>query len=179
MSDQRMIFSETTSNFRWFLLSSEAYGIIHSNRSLYNGEKYEPVFEPRKYTSKSLSTNEIEKSHSHNEIQQKSFSDYMKEYEPSNQMNEFTKLVRKEVVKEVKEIKETEMACPLYPKRSKSEKKLSNNESLLNSFERNVTINSKSEADLKVEEKFKHKWHHPHKAVFKNFTQVTQFLFQS
>lgn len=92
-----------------------------------------------------------------------------------NQMNEFTKLVRKEVIKEVKVTKETDISCPLYPKNSNGKKKVNTGESLLNSFERNVTINSKSEADLKVEEKFKHKWHHPHKAVFKNFTQVNFF----
>ena len=55
MPDERLSFNEETSKLRWFLLGSEAYGLMHGIKVLYSQERLTPPFLVRRYTDANTS----------------------------------------------------------------------------------------------------------------------------
>lgn len=55
MPDERLSFNEETSKLRWFLLGSEAYGLMHGIKVLYSQERLTPPFLVRRYTGANTS----------------------------------------------------------------------------------------------------------------------------
>ncbi len=174
MSDQRLIFSSETSNLRWFLLSSEAYGIIHSIESLYNNEKYNAPFEPKKYTIKPQLFRDQESQLNHKN--EKKFSDFFKEYNDHYIIDDYIKIIRKEIIKKEENSNSTQKleTIPLL-ERNKLNHKMTN-ENLSNSQKSPIICNLMEKTDSVLLKQLKHEWHHPQKAVFKPFLEVKFFF---
>ena len=49
LADQRLIFDSDNDHLRWFLLPSEALGLLTKNKSLFNQTFQQPIFTPRTY----------------------------------------------------------------------------------------------------------------------------------
>lgn len=49
ITDQRKETDQVSKKFRWFMLPSEAYGIIHGDKKLYGPKRLLSPFEPRFY----------------------------------------------------------------------------------------------------------------------------------
>lgn len=136
---------------RWFLLPSEAYGILQSNKSLFDNEIVDVVFTPRKYDSSSDSQkNLLYKSQNHL-INNKKFSEFIQEndsFKTVDLMN--VKLVRNETKlkanQEIKPVKTEKLVCQGPAKSIKTDSIIKQN----------------------------HKWNHPPKTIFKPFVKAIQ-----
>jgi len=168
MSDHRIVFSSETANFRWFLLPSEAYGIIHSIKSLYNNEKYTGVFKTRKYQLKHQLELDLSSSQSFEIIKDKSFSEHVQEFniEYDKNVREYSRLIRKETKQEDIPL----LTCPIFKNKqnfqNSSETQVKPAAQVLNINDRHLSPESPKS--------LKHKWHHPQKSVFKPFIHAIE-----
>ena len=79
ISDQRLSFRPHTRRLRWFLLPSEAYGIIHNIEELHNKKKLNPPFIPKTFVTNdhfSYESDYDEKKHKNNNKSKKNFDSH-------------------------------------------------------------------------------------------------------
>ncbi len=165
MPDHRIVFSAETSQFRWFLLPSEAYGITHSVKSLYNNERYTGVFKTRQYQLASESANELSSSQSFEIEKDKSFSEHAQEFTTDYDQSafQFSRLVRKELKHE----DSVSLTCPIYARKPPV---LATKPAESSAVKSPVfSLNDQPSSPDRPAKDLRHQWHHPPKSVFKPF----------
>ena len=180
-----------------FLLSSEAYGILNSNKSLYFDDKLNCPFRPKRYETQRPANNDIadfthqSQKHEFSEAAKfHNFSDFVRDHDAFHKINDDVKhtvsqakaiangphsgesdhLKRAATCPLIKPSRSTEAAPPSPDVWSPDQKvsKDSSVESLRFSKEENPRIAKEKAENLAL----KHEWHNPHKKIIKPLIQV-------
>lgn len=144
-------------------MPSEAYGLLHSIKSLYSDKIATPVFIPRKYDNSlnelDINTNLINQSQTH-AVYEKKYSDFVQEIDSFNQIDHFVKLVRNETKKKINQNfhKQEKIIDNLEPKTK----------------ENSVCVLIKTKKEQTETLKFSRKWIHPPKIIFKPFVKAVE-----
>lgn len=179
---------------RWFLLPSEAYGIIHNIKSLYSEQIITPPFTPRYYPINNLALlNKLYPTHVHTDSPVKnsgksrdiSYADHANLFYFDEEADRLVKLVRKEIInKASNKVSDARIQESLFAfDRNKIEN--DKEEDVDKSVEQKVSGSNKNEAkspdslickrivpnvDKPVPTRYQ--WHSPPKTIFKPFTEV-------
>ncbi|CAF0979761.1 unnamed protein product, partial [Brachionus calyciflorus] len=175
ISDQRLIFSEETSRLRWFLLASEAYGILHDIKSLYNNESYTLPFVPRQYDLDLNKLDKIYKTEKRDRVinESLSFSEYAQEYLTNESLEKYVKIIRDQVKDKFENQNGHTKYLNMYKKNQLNLKnEVVNKENGVKTSE--IICRLKNKKCVDETRDFKHEWHSPPKSIFKPFVEALQ-----